>query len=128
MVSETSAEHMTALNYDDADRLVAAPGWVICQRMIAPNETKSKGGILVPTNAEKNVALMGWARIHSCGAYYDARSGDAYPECQKPAIQWPLPKGTLICFHPHSPWQIGNIEGRDLIVLKSCDVIGVLDK
>lgn len=127
-MSETSAEHMEALNYDDADRLVAAPGYVICQRVIASSETKSKGGILVPTNPDKNVALMGWAKVHSCGAYYDARSGEANPEYQKPALRWPLPKGALICFHPHSPWQIGNIEGRDLFSIKAADVIGVLDK
>lgn len=103
--------------------LRAAPGWVICERVKPQEETKTAGGLVIPNSDKLNPALMTWGRVVSCGAFYSQQAGESEVKDWW-GLRWPLPKGTLILYHPHNPWEIRG-SGKDLIAIKSTDVIGV---
>ena len=98
----------------------AGPGWLVVDVLDAEAEKKSAGGIVIPQNHNVNTALMRYAKVVSCGAYYDARSGAAGFD------GWPLEAGTVICYHPHTEWAFSNIDtSRRIIAIKCNDVIAV---
>lgn len=113
--------HLTAELLETAK---AQRGWLICRKIDPTGEVKTKGGIVIPVDDKKNYKMC-IGEVVSCGEYYDAKSGDG--EKHK---GWPLKRGTVVMFHPHSPWEPpmgdGNTE-NNFVCIKSIDVMATLE-
>ena len=128
------------LKSEDLSAAQATPGYAVVEMEDRPEERKSAGGIVLPQveHASKTEFEMAVARIVSCGPYYCPQSGmiaawrdtdgapGAYYLDGSPRIRWPLPAGTRVLFHPHSPWPLITDDGRRFYAIKCVDIMAVL--
>ena len=129
---QTPRNKTAYLKSDDLLAAQAAPGYVLVEMEDRPEERKSAGGIVLPLveHASKTEFEMAVARVVSCGPYYAQQSGmvDAGAGALQgsPRLRWPLPTGSRILFHPHSPWPLITDDGRRFYAIKTVDVMLVL--
>lgn len=129
---QTPRNKTAYLKSEDLQRAQACPGYAVIEMEDRPEERKSAGGIVLPVieHEKKTEFEMGVARIVSCGPYYTQQSGmvEAADGALggSPRLRWPLPAGTRVLFHPHSPWPLITDDGRRFYAIKCVDVMAVL--
>lgn len=115
--------HMRNLKEAEVSEMRAGPGWLIVDLLDTEDTKKSAGGLHLPQMHARQVGLMKYAVVVSCGEFFEPRCGAQRYE------GWPLEKGTVICFHPHSEWSFSNIDtSMKLLAIKCTDVLAVVPR